>query len=456
MNAPAQHARFVSGPLGGHVLEMILTGWASMLAVFAVEFLSLLYLGTLKDEAVLGAVGFGSMTQFTITSICIGVTVGGAALVSRALGADDAPRARTLAGASLILMAASGLAAGALFLAAIGPFTAAIGLAEDVRGHLLSYVLITTPFAVVMGVGMMLSNLLRAAGHGRQSMWVLLAGTATVAVLDPVVIFVLDGGMEGIAWAGGVGRVATVALGSWLVFRKHRLVALPAKGALREHLAAIGKIALPAALTTLATPASVIFTVSTYASFGPSVMAGATVVDRLLQLAFSLFFVLPGAIGPILGQNLGAGQWVRVKQTVSLTARWALLYGFSAAVVLAVLAPWMPDLFQVTGPGRDLIIFFCRYGSFAWALNSLFFVSIAVFNNLGYATYSTAVGWLRATLGTLPFVWLGAHYGGPEGVLLGQTTGFALFSLIAMVLCRRVLRAPPVGYAAGPSATPAA
>lgn len=456
MNAPAQSARFVSGPLGGHVIEMILTGWASMLAVFAVEFLSLLYLGTLRDEAVLGAVGFGSMTQFTITSICIGVTVGGAALVSRALGAEDAPRARTLAGASLILMAAAGLAAGALFLAAIGPFTAAIGLAEDVRGHLLSYVLITTPFAVVMGLGMMLSNLLRAAGHGRQSMWVLLAGTATVAVLDPVVIFVLDGGMEGIAWAGGVGRVATVALGAWLVFRKHRLVAWPAKGALREHLAAIGKIALPAALTTLATPASVIFTVSTYASFGPSVMAGATVVDRLLQLAFSLFFVLPGAIGPILGQNLGAGQWDRVKETASLTARWALLYGFSAALVLAVLAPWMPDLFQVTGPGRDLIIFFCRYGSFAWALNSLFFVSIAVFNNLGYATYSTAIGWLRATLGTLPFVWLGAHYGGPEGVMLGQTTGFALFSLIAMALCQRVLRAPPAGYVASPGTRPAA
>lgn len=448
MNTPAQHARFVSGPLGGHVIEMILTGWASMLAVFAVEFLSLLYLGTLKDEAVLGAVGFGSMTQFTIISVCIGVTVGGAALVSRALGAEDAARARTLAGASLILMAATALAAGALFLAAIGPFTAAIGLAEDVRGHLLSYVLITTPFAVVMGLGMMLSNLLRAAGHGRQSMWVLLAGTATVAVLDPIVIFVLDGGMEGIAWAGGVGRVATLALGGWLVFRKHRLVAWPARKALREHLTAIGSIALPAALTTLATPASVIFTVSTYSSFGPSVLAGATVVDRLLQLAYSLFFVLPGAIGPILGQNLGAGQWERVQQTVGLTVRWALLYGFAAAIVLAVLAPWMPDVFQVTGPGRDLIIFFCRYGGFAWALNSLFFVSIAVFNNLGYATYSTAIGWLRATLGTLPFVWVGAHYGGPEGVMLGQMAGFALFSLIAMALCRRVLRAPPAGYPA--------
>ncbi|MNT83753.1 hypothetical protein D3C72_2236650 [compost metagenome] len=75
-------------------------------------------------------------------------------------------------------------------------------------------------------------------------------------------------------------------------------------------------------------------------------------------------------------------------------------------------------------------------------------MSIAVFNNLGYATYSTAIGWLRATLGTLPFVWVGAHYGGPEGVMLGQMAGFALFSLIAMALCRRVLRAPPAGYAA--------
>lgn len=414
-----------------------------MLAVFAVEFLSLLYLGTLQDEAVMGAVGFGSMTQFTITSVCIGVTVGGAALVSRALGAGNLLRARTLAGASLVLMAGAALGAAAVFLAAIAPFTAAIGLEPDVRAHLLSYVLITTPFAVVMGIGMMLSNLLRASGRGRQSMWVLLAGTATVAVLDPIVIFVLDAGMQGIAWAGGVGRLATVALGGWLVFGKHRLVDWPGRRALLADLAAIGKIALPAALTALATPAAVIFTVSTYATFGPSVMAGATVVDRVLQLAYSLYFVLPGAIGPILGQNLGAGQWDRVKQTVRLTSRWALLYGLGVATLLAVFAPRVADLFQVAGPGRDLIIFFCRYGSFAWALNSLFFVAIAVFNNLGYAAYSTMIGWLRATLGTLPFVWLGAHYGGAVGVLLGQTLGFALFSVIAIAVCSRVLRSPP-------------
>ena len=83
--APLQ-ARFVHGPLRGHVVEMVLTGWASLLAVFAVEFLSLLYLGTLGEEAILAAVGLGSMTLFTVMSVSIGVTVGGAAMVSRALG----------------------------------------------------------------------------------------------------------------------------------------------------------------------------------------------------------------------------------------------------------------------------------------------------------------------------------------------------------------------------------
>lgn len=445
-------ARFVSGPLRSHVLEMVLTGWASMLAVFAVEFLTLLYLGTLRDEAVLAAVGFGSMALFTVTSICIGVTVGGAAQVSRALGQGDAPRARRLAAASLLLMMAAALLSAAGFLLAIGPFTRMIGLAPDVRALVLSYVAIAAPFSVVMGVGMMLSNLLRAAGQGRQSMWVLLAGTATVAILDPLVIFVFDGGMQGVAWAGGAGRLATVMLGAWLVFGRYRLVARPVRSELGADLAAVGAIALPAALSALATPAAVVFTASVYAGFGPSIMAGATVVDRVLQLSYSLFFVLPGAIGPILGQNLGAGQWERVRRTVRITAGLALAYGVGVAVLLALLAPWIADLFRVTGPGRELVLAFCRYASFMWALNSLFFVSVAVFNNLGHATYATAVGWLRATVGTLPFVWLGARYGGAEGVLLGQTLGFALSSLMALALCLRVLRRPPPRLAAAGAA----
>ena len=66
----------------------------------------------------------------------------------------------------------------------------------------------------------------------------------------------------------------------------------------------------------------------------------------MLQLAYSMFFVLPGAIGPILGQNLGAGNWDRIRETARLTARLALAYGLGMAVLLALLAPFIADLFR--------------------------------------------------------------------------------------------------------------
>ena len=72
-------------------------------------------------------------------------------------------------------------------------------------------------------------------------------------------------------------------------------------------------------------------------------------------------------------------------------------------------------------------------------------MAVAVFNNLGHAGYSTAISWLRATVGTLPLVWLGARLGGPEGVVLGQSASFALFSLVALALCRRAAPASQAG-----------
>ena len=40
--------------------------------------------------------------------------------------------------------------------------------------------------------------------------------------------------------------------------------------------------------------------------------------------------------------------------------------------------------------------------------------------------------WARATLGTIPFVTFGAHYGGVQGGLMGFALGSAVFGLMAV------------------------
>ena len=46
---------------------------------------------------------------------------------------------------------------------------------------------------------------------------------------------------------------------------------------------------------------------------------------------------------------------------------------------------------------------------------------------------------IRATLGTIPFAYLGAIYGGPIGVGLGVALGMLIFGAAALVACYRVI-----------------
>ena len=47
--------------------------------------------------------------------------------------------------------------------------------------------------------------------------------------------------------------------------------------------------------------------------FGAVAVAGNVVIDRLTPVAFGGLFAMSGSIGPILGQNWGAGRFDRMR-----------------------------------------------------------------------------------------------------------------------------------------------
>ena len=49
------------------------------------------------------------------------------------------------------------------------------------------------------------------------------------------------------------------------------------------------------------------------AGYGEEAVAGMAIVGRLIPVAFGVIFALSGAVGPIIGQNYGAGQHDRVR-----------------------------------------------------------------------------------------------------------------------------------------------
>jgi len=199
---------------------------------------------------------------------------------------------------------------------------------------------------------------------------------------------------------------------------------------------------VPAILTQLATPVGQAFVTRAMAEFGEVAVAGMAIVGRLTPLAFAVIFALSGAVGPIIGQNFGAGNARRVRGAFNAGVLFVGIYVVLAAVALFALRVPIVQLFQAEGLAKDLVFLFCGPLALTFFFNGVVFVCNASFNNLGHPFYSTWINWGRHTLGTVPFVLVGAWAFGAPGVLIGQAAGGVLFGVLAWVLALRVMEKP--------------
>jgi putative MATE family efflux protein len=416
-----------------HVIVMTAATSAGLMSIFAVDLLSLLYISWLGDPKLTAAVGFASQVLFFSVSINIGISIAIGALVSRAHGKGDSAGARRLAASGLVhvfLIAALVSCIAWPFRREILTLIGARGMALDVAS---TYLAITLPATVLLGLGMALASILRAVGDARRSMYVTLAGAVATALLDPVFIFGLGLGVTGAAIVTLISRFVFVAVGLNGAIRMHDLIATPDRKAASLDLVPIMAIAIPAVLTNLAAPVANAYTMRIFSQFGEAVVAAFAILDRLNPMAFGVLFALSSAVGPIMGQNLGAKLISRVRQVLTDCLTFATLYVVAVAILLRLAAPLIVQLFHAQGETAELLTFVCAYGGVLWLFLGAIFVANAAFNNLGFPLLSTLFNWGRATLGTLPFVTIGTARFGPEGGYVGLILGSALFGAGAVI-----------------------
>jgi putative MATE family efflux protein len=437
---PATTGKFVTGSILKHVITMTATGSIGLAAVFFVDVLNLFYISLLGQKELAAAVGYAGTLLFFLTSLAIGLSIAATALTSRALGRGDRVNAQELAGASMLLMAFFMTMAVLSAFPFLPYLLGALGATGETAELALRFARIVLPSAIPLGLGMCLGALLRSLGDARRAMFVTLGAGAISAVLDPILIFGLGWGLDGAAVATVMTRLAMVGIGLHSLVRVHQMLVLPAMPVLLATLRPFLAIGVPAVLTQVATPVGNAFVTAAIANFGDNAVAGWAVIVRLIPVAFVALFALSGSVGPILGQNLGARRFDRLRATVRDSLKVVLVYVAAVWLLLAITSGWIADAFGAVGEARELIVFFCVFVAGSFMFNGALFVANAAFNNLGFAFYSTALNWGRATLGVVPFIWLGAEWFGARGVMAGYGLGVVVFGVAGALLCRRVLK----------------
>ena len=298
---------------------------------------------------------------------------------------------------------------------------------------------IVLPSLPVLGMGMTMAGLLRAAGDAKRAMYVTLIAGAATAILDPIFIFALDLGIHGAAISTVLSRFSLIIVGFHGLHRVHNMLALPSLKIAARTARPYGYVALSAILTQLATPVGNGYVTLEIAGYGDAAMAGWAVIGRLIPVAFGALFAMSGAVGPILGQNYGALRFDRLRSTMRNAFMIIIIYTIVVWLLLALGRNLIADLFVVQGQARDLVVFFCLFVSLSFLFNGLLFVANAAFNNLGFPVLSTVFDWGRSTLGVIPFCWLGSRLYGAEGVLGGYGLSAIFFGTAAAIVCLRVI-----------------
>jgi putative MATE family efflux protein len=435
---PAETGRFVTGSILRHVVVMAATGSVGLMAIFAVDLLSLLYVSKLGDPDLTAAVGFGGIVQFFATAVNIGLMIAAGALVGRAVGARDRVSARRLATSALALGTLVSALIAVLIALLAGPLLTLIGARGEALRVGTLFLHITLLSNPLLAAGMLFTGLLRAVGAARQAMLVTLAGAVVTAMLDPLLIFAAGLGVEGAAITVCVARAAFVVVGLRGVARSG-LLGRPHPADLRADAVALAVVAGPAILTNLAPSAASAFLARLYAGYGTEAVAAASVIDRLTPVAFCGLFALSGAIGPILAQNWGAGRFDRMRGVLRAAIGVTLAYVSLVWLALALARGPLAALFGLHGVAAELFGFFCQVGGAIWFFNGLLFLGNAAFNNLGFPLRSTLLNWGRATLGTIPPGLMGAALYGPRGVVAGMGLGSLVFGVLGILLARRTV-----------------
>ncbi|MCL1068340.1 MATE family efflux transporter [Shewanella olleyana] len=422
-------AKFVKGSILRHILVMSSTAAVGISALFVVDLVDIFFLSLLGELELAAAVGYAGAISFFTTSIGIGLSIALGALVSRAVGAKNMVLAkRMLLNSAVVSLITSVFVAVTVYIF-IPELLSLIGANGETAVLAESYLRILVPSLPFICLAMALGGALRAIGDAKLSMMSTLAGGGVNLVLDPIFIFALGMGIEGAAVASVFARIAVFIISARGIVVKHKMLGQFNRQHFIEDIRTIFAIALPAMLTNVATPIGNAVVTKAIADFGDSYVAGWAVLGRLIPVCFGMIFALSGAVGPIIGQNYGALEFERVKESLTKAIQFCVVFVFGVSILLFALKHQIVAAFDMQGEAAELILFFCQYIAIFFIFNGILFVANASFNNLGKAKYSTFFNVGKATIGTIPFVYFGAQIGGVYGVLIGQALGSILFGL---------------------------
>jgi putative MATE family efflux protein len=404
------------GPITRQLIQLSVPIAIGMLFQTLYFLIDLYFVSRISDASIAGVTSAGTAT-FIILGLTQMLAVGTVALVSQAVGRKDQPAANLVFNQAVLLSAICGVATllAGIFLTV--PYLRIVAADETSAAAGIAYLYAYTPGLALQFALVALGSALRGTGIVKPTMVVQLATVLLNMILAPILI---AGWFThhplGTAGAGLASSIA-VALGVlmlWIYFaRLEHYVGISTK-LWRPQWPTIRRIlnvGLPAGGEFLMMFVILGVIYVAIRSFGPEAQAGFGVGGRVMQALFLPVMALAFGATPLAGQNFGARQFQRVRDTFRQTA----ILSCALMAVLTLVCQVLPGVFirlfsdqpEVVAVGAEYL----RIISWNFVATALIFTCSGLFQALGNTWPSLLSSGSRLVTFVIPALWLSTRPG---------------------------------------------
>jgi putative MATE family efflux protein len=399
------------GSISSHLIAMAVPMAAGMIFQTLYFFVDLYFVAQLGDAAIAGVSTAGN-AMFIIMAMTQVLGVGTVALIAHAVGRKDQADANLIFNQSLLIAALCGVLTLIFGYAGSLAYVRSIAADEASVQAGVTYLYWFLPGMALQFAMVAMGSALRGTGIVKPTMIVQVLTLVINTILAPILI--AGWGIGRPMGVAGAGLASTIAIIVGVVLLSFYFVRLEKYVSFHKEQWQ-PRVAVWKRMLTVGLPAGgefalmFLFTAVTYwalRNFGAAAQAAFGIGGRIMQGIFLPVMAVAFAAAPVAGQNFGARQPERVRETFSAAVKLCTGLMF----VLMLLCQWRPDVLigffshelEVIEIGSQ----FLHIISFNFVLSGVVFTCSSMFQALGNTLPSLYSSATRLITFSVPLIWM--------------------------------------------------
>lgn len=345
----------------------------------------------------LAAVSSAVMISFIITSLCMGITMGGSVLVAHYAGAHETRKIQNTIGNLLFLSIVTAVVITLIGLALSESVLSFMRLPKAAFSYAVGYVRIICLGTIFTFGYNSVCSILRGLGDSRSPLIFVAVATIANIVLDVLFVGPLGWGVKGAALATIISQGISVLIALHHLKRHDVFSHFSVNDFIlnRSLCGMILKIGFPAALQMVVVNLSYLLVTRMLNGYGVVIAAAAGIGLKINTFTAMPCWAVGQAVTTMAGQNMGAGRMERVKETTKTGLLISIIISCVLVVSVQLFASAIVSSFDTN---KEVIREGVRYLRICCSVNFIAYASMYIFDSLATGVGDSLFAMINALL----------------------------------------------------------